>query len=135
MNFVFILALFLQSFTIQVPPPAVTKSDMPPSISVKMSTAEIKKLEDAEKAVAAAETALDKAKSAQDSAKYDIIKSHRGENLPLAECQFGAAWGITLTWSGTGLGTFIQPEPKGYLGSINGNWVVFTKGFMECNAV
>lgn len=133
MYLVVVLALFLQSFTIQTQLPAVTKSDMPPTISVKMSPDESKRLEHAQKAVADASAALEKAKSAESDIRYDIIKSHRGENIPLADCQWGGAWsgGFVPT---VGI-VFASPEPKGYLGSINGNWVVFTKGFQECHGV
>lgn len=135
MNFVVVLALFLQSFTVPVQPPAVTKSDMPPSISVKMSPEEIKRLENANKALAEAEAALAKAKNERQSAEYEIIRSHRGDNVPAADCQFGSVVINFTQNTDTGAAYFIQPEPRGYLGSINGNWVVFTKGFMECHGV
>lgn len=131
MYLVVVLALFLQSFTIQVQPPAVTKSDMPPTISVKMSPDESKRLEHAQKAVADASAALEKARSAESDIRYDVIKSHRGENIPPAECQWGGAWNGAV-FSSSFLGA---PEPKGYLGAINGNWVVFTKGFLECRGL
>lgn len=126
MNYAVLLALLFQVFTVPIQQPAVTKSDMPPSISVKMSPDEEKKLDDAQKAIDVAESALESAKHVKDQLTYDTILRHRGADLPNADCNFGnGGW---ITWYAA-----VPPEPKGYIGSIHGRWVVFTREFLKCH--
>jgi hypothetical protein len=65
----------------------IDKSDpRPPSVSVELTRDELAALEAKEKAVENAQIALDKAKSEESTAKYEISKKHSPDNKPWYSC-------------------------------------------------
>jgi hypothetical protein len=104
-------------------------SDMPPVITVQITSEEQAEIDASDKAVDKAEFDLAQAKENQSKVGEKIFSYHRSKmNLPWPDC----------VWMGGSMFTFNGPpaehlEPKGYIAERRGKWIVFTRANAECH--
>jgi hypothetical protein len=105
----------------------------PPIIVVPITGEERALIDEARKAVADAQAALEVAKQKQLAIENKVMQDKRDKmGIPWANCV-----GETSSFVGSGF-TIVQTNPddsKGYTAELRGGWVIFTLGYAVCRAM
>ena len=105
--------------------------DTPPVVTVHLTATEVATLKASADKVTAAQNALHEAENQQAVTEFTITEHYRQiQQLPQADCSFA---GATIMSFQPAQSTQPSAEPQGYLSNIEGEWIIFKRGFAQCH--